>query len=133
MPTPPADRASQASKEAGFTIVETLVALFVFALAGVALMTMQAQSASALSRVETRALANMVAENNLVDVLARRSAPELGVRSGETEVGGKPWRWTVEIAPTDDPTTFRLKSTVADPSGQTSDVSVTAYTVAGGA
>ena len=48
MPTPPADLSSKKKEDAGFTIVETLVALFVFALAGVALITMQTQSAGAL-------------------------------------------------------------------------------------
>lgn len=132
MPTPPVDLSSKMKADAGFTIVETLVALFVFALAGVALITMQTQSAGALSRVEARALANLVAENNLVDALARRAPPELGERSGEVEVAGRSWRWTLEIATTDDPTTLRLRSSVFDPTDQASDFSVTAYAVAGG-
>lgn len=132
MPTLQADLRSKARVDEGFTIVETLVALFVFALAGVALITMQTQSASALSRVEARALASLVAENNLVDALAKLTPTELGARSGEIEVAGRPWRWTLEIAVTDDPATLRLKSSVSDPTDQASDISVTAYTVAGG-
>lgn len=127
MPVPPSDPASSA----GFTIVETLVALFVFALAGVALISMQSQSASALSRVETRALANIIAENNLIDAMAKRSALELGTRTGEIELAGRTWDWTLEIARTDDPTTLRLKSAVANP--DSNEVSVTAYAIAGGA
>jgi len=132
MPTPPADLSSKKKEDAGFTIVETLVALFVFALAGVALITMQTQSAGALSRVEARALANLIAENNLVDALAKRTPLELGERSGEVEVAGRQWRWTLEIATTDDPMTLRLKSSVSDPTDQALDFSVTAYAVAGG-
>ena len=133
MQIPQTDRHSKTDAEQGFTIVETLVALFVFALAGVALITMQTQSTGALSRVETRALANLVAENNLIDAMASRTALELGVRSGEVEIAGRSWRWTLDIAATDDPTTLRLKSSVSNSIGEASDVSVTAYAVAGSA
>ncbi|HOY77127.1 MAG TPA: type II secretion system minor pseudopilin GspI [Hyphomonadaceae bacterium] len=129
MPAPQPDPACASS--AGFTIVETLVALFVFALAGVALITMQSQSASALSRVEAHALANLTAENNLIDTLAKRSALELGTRSGEVELAGRTWAWTVDIARTDDRSTLRLKSDVTGP--DSNQVSVTAYATAGGA
>lgn len=132
MQTPQAEVVKEPSAEHGFTIVETLVALFVFALAGVALMSMQTQSSSALSRVESRSLANLVAENNLIDQLARRTPAELGIRSGEAELAGRRWEWSVEIAHTDDPTTLRLRSTVTDPFSNTADASVTAYVVAGG-
>lgn len=129
MPVPQPDRTPAAS--AGFTVVETLVALFVFALAGGSLIAMQSQSASALSRVETRALASLTAENNLIDALAKRSALELGTRTGEVELAGRSWDWTLEVARTDDPTTLRLKSGVADP--DSGEVSVIAYAIAGGA
>lgn len=118
---------------AGFTIVESLVALFVFALAGVALITMQTQSVTALSRVETRALANLAAENTLIDAMAKRSALELGTRTGEIQIAGRDWEWSLEIARTDDPTTLRLKSAVAEPGANAPEVSVTAYAIAGGA
>lgn len=119
--------------EAGFTIVETLVALFVFALAGVALISMQTQSVNALTRVETRALASLVAENNLIDVMAKRSALELGTRSGDLEMAGRRWTWKLDIARTDDPSTLRVKSSALDNLQETSAVEVTAYAVAGGA
>lgn len=122
-----------APANAGFTIVETLVALFVFALAGVALITMQTQSVTALSRVETRALANLAAENNLIDAMAKRSALELGTRTGEIELAGRDWEWSLEVARTDDPTTLRLKSAVVEPGANAPEVSVTAYAIAGGA
>jgi hypothetical protein len=65
--------------------------------------------------------------------MASRTALELGVRSGEVEIAGRSWRWTLDIAATDDPTTLRLKSSVSNSIGEASDVSVTAYAVAGGA
>jgi len=132
MPTPQARPHRKAASDEGFTIAETLVALFVFALAGVALISMQTQSTSALSLVEARALANLVAENNLIDALAKRSALELGTRSGEVEIAGKSLHWTLDVASTDDPRTLRLKSEVSDPESQAGSISVTAYAVAGG-
>jgi len=128
----PAERPKATKTEQGFTIVETLVALFVFALAGVALITMQGQSISALSRVESRALANLVAENQLIEAMAKRSTLQLGIERGETTLGGKSWRWELEIAPTDDPTTLRLKSQTYEGQSESPEASVTAYRVAGG-
>ncbi len=128
----PADRQKAPKTEQGFTIVETLVALFVFALAGVALIAMQGQSVSALSRVESRALASLVAENQLIDAMAKRSALQPGVERGETTLGGKTWRWELEIAATDDKTTLRLKSEAYEAQGERPEASVTAYRVAGG-
>ena len=129
MPVPQSDPAR--ANSAGFTIVETLVALFVFALAGVALITMQSQSANSLSRVEAHALANLTAENNLIDTLAKRSTLELGTRSGEVELAGRAWAWTLDIERTDDLSTLRLKSDVTGPDSY--QVNVTAYAIAGGA
>lgn len=133
MPIAPVDPADISAVEQGFTIVETLVALFVFAMAGVALITMQSQSVNVLSRVESRAIANLVAENQLIDAMARRATPELGVSSGEITLAGRPWRWQLEVSATYDPTTLRLKSEAFEPQSEDSESSVTAYVVAGGA
>jgi len=96
--------------DAGISIVETLVALFVFALAAVALISMQAQSVETYSRVETRALGAIVIENALIDVMAARSAPPLGVREGETELAGRNWRWRMDVLSNGDPESVRIEA-----------------------
>lgn len=130
MSTAPTDRRSQ---EEGFTIAETLVALFVFALAGVALISMQTQSVDTYSRVETRALASIVAENQLIDAMAQRSAPAIGARDGELDLGGRQWRWRLDVLPTDDPATVRLQASAFLPGEQAPAATVSAYRIAGAA
>lgn len=119
--------------EAGISIVETLVALFVFALAAVALISMQAQSVETYSRVETRALGTIVIENALIDVMAARTSPPLGVREGETQLAGRNWRWRMEVLSTGDPESIRIEAAafLADEKAPAAEVS--AFRLIGGA
>lgn len=125
-------RTDRRSGEDGFTIAETLVALFVFAMAGVALISMQTQSAETYSRVETRALASVVAENQLIDAMALRNAPAIGARDGELELGGRQWRWRLDVMPTEDPATLRVQASAFAPGEQAPAATVSAYRIAGG-
>lgn len=118
-------------REAGFTIAEALVALFVFALAGVALVQMQTQSVQTFGRVETRALARMVAENSLVEEMASASEPVLGAREGKAELGGKSWRWRLDIAPTADAGTYRIQAQAFVEGGDAPSASIVAFKIVG--
>lgn len=96
--------------DAGISIVETLVALFVFALAAVALISMQAQSVETYSRVEARALGAIVIENALVDVMAAQTSPTLGASEGESQLAGRSWRWSMDVLSTGDPGSVRIEA-----------------------
>jgi general secretion pathway protein I len=108
---------SPPSSESAFSVVEALVALAVFAMAGVALVELQAHSLSTLARVETRALASVIAQNKLVDVHAAAQAPDLGASAGETAMAGRNWRWRTVVAATTDPTTRRITVDVTGANG----------------
>jgi general secretion pathway protein I len=123
------DRASAGS--AGFSVVEALVALFVFALAAVALMQLQTQSVDTFSRVETRALASIVAQNKLVDSMVRGGALELGVQEGEEKLGGRVWRWRIDVERTGDPATLHVQSRAFGQGRQNALADVSAYMVVG--
>lgn len=98
--------------EAGFSVVEALVALAVFALAGVGLVQLQMQSVNTLSRVETRALADIAAQNALTEALASSQTPDIGARDGAVELGGRTWRWRRVVAATPDAATRRVSVVV---------------------
>lgn len=98
--------------ETGFSLVEALVALAVFAMAGVALVQMQSQSLSAFSRVETRALADLAAQNRLTEIVASRERPGVGAREEDVEFAGRAWRMSVAIADTSDAQTRRASVSV---------------------
>lgn len=127
MSTAPADHAAP---EAGFSVVETLVALFVFALAGVGLLSMQTQSVETYARVETRALASIIAENRLVDAMAVRTAPAIGMQYGQTELGGRIWRWRVDVLPTEDPATVRIEASAFAPGQEAPAARISAFRMA---
>lgn len=128
MSTAPVD---PSPKESGFTVVETLVALFVFALAGVGLISMQTQSIDSYARVETRALASIVAENQLTDAMALRAPPRVGSREGETDLGGRTWHWRLEVAATDDSATLRLQASAFAAGQASATATVSAYRMSG--
>jgi general secretion pathway protein I len=132
--TAPVSKCNEAGpfdRQDGFTVVETLVALFVFALAGVGLIGMQTQSIDSYARVETRALASIVAENQLTDTMALRNPPSVGVREGDTQLGGRNWRWRVEVVATDDPATIRVDASAFAADQEAAKATVSAYRMSG--
>jgi general secretion pathway protein I len=102
------------ARDQGFTLVEALVALSVFALAGVGLVSLQAYSISTLRGVESHVLAGMVAQNLLVETIASRTSPDLGVEAGEVSMGERNWSWRRGIEPTSDPGVVRVSVTVSE-------------------
>ncbi len=130
-PARPHPHARCSRADNGFTVVETLVALFVFALAGVGLISMQTQSIDSYARVETRALASIVAENQLTDAMALRTPPPIGLREGETRLGGRNWRWRLEVLATDDPATLRIDAKAFAAGQESPTATVSAYRMSG--
>ena len=77
---------------AGFTLIEMLVALAVFALVAMALLNLSGESTRSAVRVEARTLGGLVAENVAADAMIAPSLP-VGEVSGETQMAGRVWRW----------------------------------------
>jgi type II secretion system protein I len=72
---------------------------------------------AALTRVEARALASIVAQNKLVDAFAAAQAPSLGGSEGEARMGGRDWRWRMVVSATADPMTRRVAIDVREARG----------------
>ncbi len=99
-------------REAGFTLLEAVVALGVFAMAALALLRMNTENIRAQGALETSALARMVAENELALALADRTRSQRGVFEGEAELAGRDWVWLRTVAPTADPDIDRIQIVV---------------------
>lgn len=80
--------------DAGFTLVELLVALFVFSLGALALIKLDATSARTVAALEERQLARIEIANLSALLLTDPRAPSLGTVSGMSVNAGRRWRWT---------------------------------------
>lgn len=122
-------RASNKSRSSddGFSLVEGLVALFVFALAGVALVQLQTFSLMSFTRVETHALGGIVAQNRLTEAAATMTPPDLGASAGEETMGGRRWQWKMLVSPTNDETIRRVDVEVRDAGAPAQAVSARAF------
>ena len=84
--------------EAGFTLIEMLVALAIFSLAALALLRLGGATAANSARLTEQALAQIVARNLAVEMLTDPVAPAFGTESGVLTNAGRQWRWTRAVA-----------------------------------
>lgn len=82
------------NEEAGFTLIEMLVALAIFSLAALALLRLDGATMSNTVRLQDHAMAQIVARNLAVATLTDPAAPAFGVQSGREVNGGRNWIWT---------------------------------------
>ncbi|HYI63745.1 MAG TPA: type II secretion system minor pseudopilin GspI [Allosphingosinicella sp.] len=85
------------AEEAGFTLIEMLVALAIFSLAALALLRLGGATAANSARLNDQALAQMVARNVAVETLSDPAPPAFGAIQGEAVNGGRRWRWTRNV------------------------------------
>src|SRR5690606_657471 len=108
-------RPRRPGRSAGFSLVEMLVALVVFALAVLGLLNLAGESTRTAVAIEERVLAAIVADGVAVEaavVDVRALATEA---SGSEDAGGIAWRWTRRSAPTADPALPRVDTSVSPP------------------
>jgi general secretion pathway protein I len=89
-------------REAGFTLLEMLVALAIFSLAGLAIVRLQAVSARSAFDLRERTMAQIVARNLMVERLTDPQPPSFGSETGRTENFGRSWTWRQGTAPLQD-------------------------------
>lgn len=79
----------------GMTLLEVMVAMVIFAVAGITLMKTVNEQIIALATLEDKTLASWVAENQLVSVRLAEQWPNLAWTSGQEVMAGRTyyWRW----------------------------------------
>jgi general secretion pathway protein I len=95
--------------EAGFTLIESLVALAILAVSAISLLAATEAHVARIGSLEARALAQFAAENALAEL-------ELGLEpdAGPLDMGGRTFRVAVRLAPTADPELERVDLAVTD-------------------
>lgn len=93
----------------GFTLLEIMVALMIFATAAVALSKSLTESAASTGALEQRQFADLVAQNHLVGILREGYQNR---NSGRESVAGFEYQWQREVSDTPHPAINRVDVTV---------------------
>lgn len=89
-------------KQRGFTLLEVLVALAVFATSAAALIYSLGESTRAQAYMEHKTLAHWIAMNQLSLTRLQAKWPGIGITSGTEEMTGTEWHWTRNVIQTSD-------------------------------
>ena len=84
-------------KQHGFTLIEVMLAMAVFAIAGVALLGVADNNYRHISHLEEQMFANWVASNQLVEVSLDKTWPPKNNRKGKVEMAGRTWYWQQKV------------------------------------
>jgi general secretion pathway protein I len=102
----------------GFTLIEMMVALAVFALAALALIRLEGATIRGAGILDSALVGQIVARNAAIEAVTDAKPPALGLSSGTEQNGGKTWRWTRTVAPTGDQRILRIDVSVIDGDGR---------------
>lgn len=100
-------------RSAGFTLLEVLVALAIFALVAASVLSATSRSLQTAARLEEKTLAMWIADNHLVELQLAASTPAEGRDQGELEFAGRRWQWQSEVDATSEPRMRRVSLWVA--------------------
>lgn len=85
--------------QAGFSLVETVAAMGILALAAIPLLQVTTDANRNAASLETRLLARTVAENELARAMASRTVLDAGISTGEVDQMGRTFVWTRTTSP----------------------------------
>ena len=86
----------------GFTLIEVMLAIAIFAIAGTALMGSTQNTLANLSHLEQKAVAQWVAANQLVSISLEKKWPPKNNDKGSVEMAGNTWHWLQKVEKTAD-------------------------------
>ena len=109
-----ADTASFPAREAGFTLIEMMVALAVFAIAALTLLRMEGASISRTADLDQRLLREVVAQNFAAEWLTDPAPPALGDTAGQTANMGRQFAFTRHVEKMSDAGVIRVVLSVRE-------------------
>ena len=96
----------------GFTLIEVLVALFVFAVAMTVLVQSGTHRAQNLDYLRDRTFASWIAADRITAIRLEPDELGTGSRDGEVEMARRTWFWEADISATEDDTVRRIEVAV---------------------
>ncbi len=113
----PTRRSSAGSS--GFTLIEMMVALAIFSLAGLALVRLEGATIRSAAILDGTMMGQIVARNVAVEALTDARPPTAGNVGGTETNGGRSWRWQRVAEPIGDQGAMRIDVSVTDAQGST--------------
>lgn len=81
----------------GFTLLEVMVALAIFAVAAIALLRVQGEQVSISQHLIQKSLAHWVAMNHIADMQLANAFPEVGYLEATQTMAGKTWLISINV------------------------------------
>jgi general secretion pathway protein I len=85
----------------GFTLIEVMLAMAIFSIAGIALLGVADNNIKNLTQLENKILANWVASNQLVEATLDPAWPPKNNKKGTVEMAGQEWFWLQRVIKTE--------------------------------
>ena len=86
----------------GFTLIEVMLAMAIFAIAGSAILGTADANLRGLSKLEQTTIANWVVSNQLVEASLNTKWPPRNNKQGQVELAGIEWFWKQKVIKTTD-------------------------------
>ena len=97
----------------GMTLLEVMVALFIFAVTGTAIMKSASEHLTGVGHIEDITLATWVANNRLTQLHLDNTWPVKNKKKGEQEMGRRKWYWQQVVTKTNDKDMVQVEVSVA--------------------
>lgn len=97
----------------GFTLLEVLVALAIFALVATSVLAASSRALKTAARLEDKTFALWVADNRLQEMQLATDPAAEGREQGEDTYAGRRWSWQSEVKATSEPDMRRVTLWVA--------------------
>lgn len=97
----------------GFTLLEVLIALAIFAVVAASVLSASARSLQTAARLEDKTFALWLADNHLQELQLADTPPGPGRENGEDSYAGRRWLWQSDIETTSEPAMLRVTIRVA--------------------
>ncbi|WP_019341371.1 type II secretion system minor pseudopilin GspI, partial [Stutzerimonas stutzeri] len=85
------------ARSRGFTLLEVLVALAIFAIVAAVVLTAAGRSVNNAGRLEALTLASWIADNRLTELQLQQPAPNVGREDTRLAFGGRQWQTLSEV------------------------------------
>ncbi len=91
---------TKVKKHLGFTLIEVMLAMAVFSIAGIALLSTATNNTQNIGYLEKKMFANWVAANQLVTTHLEGKWPPKNNSKGKVELAGQAWFWQQKVLKT---------------------------------